>query len=169
MTTSARDSYLETQVHTATPQRLRLLLIEGALREARAGQAALAQSRQGDAVLALARCRDMVVELLSGIRDDDTSLVRQTLGIYAYLFSALAEVQQTRDLHQLAGIIRVLEEEQLTWQEVCLALPERIASQDQGEPVEEVAPQRVAPSLQDSYGPASSAPPAPISTVSIEA
>jgi flagellar protein FliS len=168
MTTSARDSYLETQVHTATGQRLRLMLIEEALRQARAGQAALAQSQQGDAVLALARCRDIVVELLSGIRETDTPVVRQTLGVYAYLFSALAEVQQSRDLHQLAGIIRVLEEEQLTWQEVCLALPERIVAKGEAAPVEEVAPQRVASSIQASYG-AAAALPAPVPTVSIEA
>ena len=39
MYASPRDAYLETEVTTATPQRLRLMLIEAAIRRARAAQA----------------------------------------------------------------------------------------------------------------------------------
>src|SRR5262245_21839879 len=118
MDRSAPDSYLETQITTATPQRLRLMLIEGALRQARFAGEAWREQRAEDALEALIRCRDIVAELLSGIRLDQSPLVQQTLGIYAFLFSALTEVQQSRDTHQLAGIIRVLEEERETWTEV---------------------------------------------------
>jgi flagellar protein FliS len=110
MDLSTRDAYLETQVNTATPQRLRLMLIGGALRHARGAQAAWQEGRADDATDALVRCRDIVAELLSGIREDDTPVVQQTLGIYAYLYSSLTELQQTRDPQQLAGLIRVLNE-----------------------------------------------------------
>ena len=40
MLPTPRDAYLETQVLTATPQRLRLMLIEGAIRKITAAQAA---------------------------------------------------------------------------------------------------------------------------------
>src|SRR5262245_20759171 len=126
MDLSARDSYLETQVNTATPQRLRLMLIGGALQQTRAAQAAWQENQPSAATAALVRCRDIVAELLSGIREDGSQLVQQTLGIYAYLYSSLTELQQTRDPHQLAGIIRVLEEEQQTWEEVCQRLPHRV-------------------------------------------
>ncbi|HZN35320.1 MAG TPA: flagellar export chaperone FliS [Pirellulaceae bacterium] len=165
MELSARDAYLETQVNTATPQRLRLMLIEGALRQAQLAKTAWQESRPAGAAAALIGCRDIVVELLSGISPGDTPLVRQTLGIYAYLYSSLTELQQSRDAHELAGIIRVLEEEQQTWQEVCLALPHRV---DTRAAVEERAPPRVGQALQPSYGgPAASS--APIASMSIEA
>jgi flagellar secretion chaperone FliS len=168
MDLSARDTYQQTQVNTASPQRLRLMLIDGALQQAQAAKAAWAESRP-DAAESLTRCRDIVVELLSSIRPDDTPIVRQTLGIYAYLFSALTELQQTRDPHQLAGIIRVLDEERETWQEVCLALPHRVAASVEHAAVEEVAPQRVAATFQSSYGTAFASPAAPLESLSIEA
>ncbi len=151
MTTTARNSYLDTQVHTATPQRLRLMLIEGVQRQVRAAESAWRDEGSDEAISALTRARDIVAELLSGIRPDTTPLVQQTLGIYAYLYSALTEVQHSRDAHQLAGILRVLEEERQTWQAVCCELPHRVEASDQAAPVEEVAPQRVAAAFEPSY------------------
>ena len=151
MTTIARDSYLEAQVHTATPQRLRLMLIEGAQRQVRAAEAAWREGRSDDTVSALIRARDIVAELLSGIRPDSTPLVQQTLGIYAYLYSALTEVQHSGDAHALPGILRVLDEERQTWQAVCCELPHRVEPLVDAAPVEELAPQRVAASMAPSY------------------
>ena len=165
----ARDSYLETQVNTATPQRLRLMLIGGALRHARGAQAAWQEARADSATDALLRCRDIVTELLSGIREDDSLLVRQTLGIYAYLFSSLTELQQSRDPHELAGIIRVLEEEHQTWEELCQVLPHRVVAIDQPAAAEELAPQRVAASMQPSYAGSFLPAAGPAESLSIEA
>jgi flagellar protein FliS len=151
MTTAARDSYLDTQVHTATPQRLRLMLIEGVQRQVRAAEGAWEDGRPSDAIAALIRARDIVAELLSGIRPDSTPLVQQTLGIYAYLYSALTEVQHSGDAHQLAGIHRVLEEERQTWQSVCTELPHRVEPMDDNMQVEELAPQRVAAAMAPNY------------------
>lgn len=169
MDLSAHDSYLETQVHTATPQRLRLMLIDGALRQARAAQQAWTEQRLNDAAESLIRCRDIVAELLSGIRIDKSPVVQQTLGIYAFVFSALTEVQQSRDTHQLAGIIRVLEEDRETWQQVCFELPHRVAPIDPSATQEELAPQRVASTFQPNYGGSFAAPSAPLESLSIEA
>jgi len=169
MDLSVREAYLEAQVNTATPQRLRLMLIGGALRLARGAQAAWQEARANDATDALVRCRDIVAELLSGIRHDDSPLVQQTLGIYAFLYSSLTELQQTRDPHQLAGIIRVLDEEHQTWEELCQVLPHRVVANGQPAAVEEVAPQRVAASMQPSYAGAYLPVPGPIESLSIEA
>jgi flagellar protein FliS len=166
MNLSTRDAYLETQVNTATPQKLRLMLIGGALRHARGAEAAWQSGRHDEAAQSLVRCRDIVAELLSGIREDGSALVQQTLGIYAYLYSSLTELQQSRDAHQLAGLIRVLDEEQQTWEEVCQQLPHRVVAIDQ--PAEEVAPQRVAASFAPSYS-AFAPPAAPAASLSIEA
>jgi len=165
----ARDAYLEAQVNTATPQRLRLMLIGGALRYAKSAQAAWQATRHDEAIDAIVRCRDIVAELLSGIREDDSQIVRQTLGVYAFLYSSLTELQQTRDPHQLAGILRVLEEEHETWEQVCQMLPHRVAAVDQPAAVEELAPQRVAANLQPSYGGAFVPATGPAESLSIEA
>jgi flagellar protein FliS len=168
MDLSPRDSYLETQVNTATPQRLRLMLIGGARWQTRAAQAAWQEDRPEAATEALVRCRDIVAELLSGIHEDGSPLVQQTLGIYAFLYSSLTELQQTRDPHQLAGIVRVLEEEQETWEEVCQRLPHRVVANDRPAKTEELAPQVVA-GIQPSYAGAFASPGSSAASLSIEA
>jgi len=125
MLTDTRDIYLELQVSTATPQKLRLMLIEAALRFARQ-TLELWRARDLDRALeTLIRTREIVSELMAGVETDASPLARQVGNLYAYLFSALTEAQQTRDEHQLAAVIRVLEEERETWRLLCEQLPDR--------------------------------------------
>jgi flagellar protein FliS len=153
MNPSARDAYLETEVATATPQRLRLMLIEAALRRTRQAETALAANQLDDARAALARSREIVGELLAGIQPDQSPVAKTVLGLYAYLLSTLTEIGQTRDAVQLAGVLRVLEEERETWQQVCLQLPDRpVAEHSAAAIAEELAPQRIGGELQGSYG-----------------
>jgi flagellar protein FliS len=140
---STSATYLETQVTTATPQRLRLMLIEEALRQARAVQDLWSQGEVAEGSATVARCREVISELISGIHPDQTAVAKRVLGLYLFLFSSLTEAQLTRDTHQLAGVIRVLEEERETWQEVCRTLPDRQVADPALAPKEELAPHRV--------------------------
>ena len=125
MLTETRDIYLELQVQTATPQKLRLMLIEGALRFARQTRDQWRAAQLDQALESLIRCREIVSELIAGIRPDQSPLASKVNGLYVYLCSALIEAQQTRDEHQLAAVIRVLEEERETWRQLCEQLPDR--------------------------------------------
>lgn len=125
MTTESRDIYFETQVQTATPQRLRLMLIDGALRFGRLTLELWQTGENERAVESLIRCREIVSELLSGVHADESSLARQVTALYGYLFAALTEAQQTQDSTLLAAVVRVLDEERETWQQVCEQLTDR--------------------------------------------
>jgi flagellar protein FliS len=151
MSLSPGDTYLETQIATATPQRLRLMLIEAALRKANAAQTAWQQGQEEAGLAAAQHCRNIISELISGIEPDKTPLARQVLGIYMFLFSALVEAQFARDADCLTDIIRVLEEELQTWQDVCEKMPERPVALPAA--AEEVAPQRVSDGWTPGYGP----------------
>jgi flagellar secretion chaperone FliS len=140
---SAQDTYLETQVATATPQRLRLMLIEEALRRARAARDLWISNEPVQGSDKVARCREVISELIGGINPDQTHVAKRVLGLYLYLFSSLTELQLTRDTHQMAGVIRVLEEERETWEEVCRSLPDRQMADATLAPQEELAPHRV--------------------------
>ena len=152
MNPSVRDAYIETQVLTATPQRLRLMLIEGALRRLRAAQAAWQAGNASEGVEAVSHCRGIVSELIAGIQPEQTPVAKQVLGIYMFVFSTLVEAQLTRDETRLGDIIRVLEEERTTWQAVCAQMPEPPVPT---RPEEEIAPQRVSERTAG-YGPSSS-------------
>ena len=155
MDPSAREAYVETQILTATPQRLRLMLVEGALRKVRAAQEAWREGNVLSGLEAIGQCRDIVAELIAGIQPEQAPIAKQVLGVYMFVYSTLVEAQFARDQGRLADIIRVLDEERVTWQEVCQRYPERIAPDSTAlGPVEELAPQRVAATLPGTYNPA---------------
>src|SRR5437762_7119194 len=106
MNSYARDAYLETQVTTATPQRLRLMLIDAALRRVRTAKQAWDEGQSDQALAAVSHCREIVAELIAGIRPDDSPLAKQVLGIYLFLFSAATEVQLAKDRNRLTDMIR---------------------------------------------------------------
>ncbi len=119
MNSSAHDTYLETQVLTAPPQKLRLMLIDAAIRRARQTIEAWDKDRHEDAFEHLTRCRAIITELLGSIKKDDSRLSGTVAGIYVFLFQTLTEAQHRRDRQKLAEVIRVLEIERETWQQVC--------------------------------------------------
>jgi len=104
---------------TATPQKLRLMLIDGAIRFA---NLTLSHWENGDhdaGFESIVRCRSIVSELLMTIKGDDNELARKVAGIYLFLFQHLTEAQLHRDADKLNQTLRVLEEERETWQSVC--------------------------------------------------
>ena len=119
-----RPAYLETQVHTASPQRLRLMLIEGAIRFAKRAQAAIAVGALEQVAEALERCRAIAAELLAGVRPDGTPLTRQVAGIYVFVIKQLTEAELRHDAGEIEEVISVLEIERETWQHVCENMPE---------------------------------------------
>src|SRR5215831_15801922 len=107
MLPTARDAYLETQILTATPQRLRLMLIEGAIRKVMAAQAANDAGNWEKASADLSYCRDIVTELIAGVDPGQTALGKEILSVYMFVYTTLVEAQFGRDGSQLVNILRV--------------------------------------------------------------
>ena len=68
----ARERYLEAQVMTATPQKLRLMLIEGAIQHARQALEFERLEQPEQRGKSISRCRAIVAELLGSIRPDQS-------------------------------------------------------------------------------------------------
>jgi flagellar protein FliS len=117
--TNPHDHYLESQILTASPQRLRLMLIQGALRQGQLTLEHWDRDAQLEAWEALARCRDIVEELLQSVRADASPLAKQVADLYVFLFQSLCEAQLNRNRQKVADVLRVLETESQTWQQVC--------------------------------------------------
>ena len=121
----ARDVYFETEIRTATPQKLRLMLIDGALRFARLAiecwdNPACQETRCN----ALGRCHDIVTELYASIHADEVPVGHQVKAIYQFLFRHLADAAVSQDCRKLQDVVNVLEEERETWRQLCEAMPE---------------------------------------------
>lgn len=130
-----RDAYLEAEVRTATPQRLRLMLIDGALRFGRKALDRWGDGQQSaESYEALARCRSIVAELAGSIRVDQP-LAKQVQDIQLFLFRQLAEAPTHNDPDRLRRVIEVLEVERETWRQLCEQMPDAPAKE---EPVQEI-------------------------------
>lgn len=153
---SPHDIYLETQVTTATPQRLRLMLIEAAIRQARRALEFWEAGRETDALDALTRCREIVGELLAGVKEAASPLAKQVLALYVFLLNTLTGAQFSRSREAVEAAIRVLEEDRQTWQLLC----EREVN---------VPPQSAAASTAEEFAPASLAGHFSTSSLSLDA
>jgi flagellar secretion chaperone FliS len=112
-------SYFETKILTASPQRLHLMLIEGAIRF---GQQASETLQRGDQVAAagpLLRMIDIVAELLAGVRHSQTELNQKLARVYMFLFCRISEAKINADQQALAEVLELLEFERQTWQMAC--------------------------------------------------
>lgn len=116
---STRNSYLESSVQTASPQKLHLLLIEGAIRFALQAK----QSAESGDVMAASkasdRCRKIVAEMLASVRSDQSEISKNLADIYLFLYRTLVDVQFREESSKLDDVLQVLEVERETWIQVC--------------------------------------------------
>jgi flagellar biosynthetic protein FliS len=117
---SLPQNYFETQVLTAPPQKLQLMMIEAAIRFGRLA-AGHWEADEGDrACEALIRAQQIVTELVNGLnRDESPQLAKKMAAVYLFVFRSLTEACQQRDRVKLDDALRVLEIERETWREVC--------------------------------------------------
>ncbi len=117
------DEYLESKVTTATPYQLHLMVIDGAIRYARAAQAALEQKNQAEARAALGQSRRYVSEILSGLEEKQMpEVVNRLRSIFVFVLRSLVQADLERNAQLVADALSILEFHRGTW----LALAERI-------------------------------------------
>jgi flagellar protein FliS len=120
MNPAPREEYLATQVMTAAPQKLQLMLIEAAIQAARRAQELLAGGWSHEVSAALQRSQTVVAQLLAGMaphRDDP--LVDRVSSVYSFIYRSLLQAGLQRDARALVDALSILELERETWQQVC--------------------------------------------------
>ncbi|MFT5525601.1 MAG: flagellar protein FliS [Pirellulaceae bacterium] len=120
----ARDQYLQHQVMSATPQKLHLMLIEGAIRFSRH---AIQLYEEGENIAAggkLGRARECVMEMLTGIRPTvEPELTKKVSSVYLFIFNSLTEAQMSEDVPKIHESLKVLDVERETWKLLCEQMP----------------------------------------------
>ena len=118
-----KRKYLETEVQTATPQKLHKMLLDGAVRFALTAKQAAHDGKDPETQAAFDRCRDIVSELLAGIRGKD-ELSEKVTGLYSFVLRSLIDIQQNYDEAKLIDVVEILEIERETWRLLCEKMPE---------------------------------------------
>jgi len=120
MQSSVRDNYLATEAMTAAPQKLQLMLIDGAIRFIQTARQHRQAGRDEQAGEAIVRCQEIVTELICGLNPTvQPELVRKIRGVYMFVFRTLTAAHVQNDDDQLAKALKILEIERDTWREVC--------------------------------------------------
>ena len=120
MPSSVRDSYLETEVMTATPQKLQHMLLDAAIRAIQKTKQLWADDRDEEACETLIRAQQIMSELLCGLnREIDSDLAKKVAAVYLFVFRSLMDASASKDVQKLDGALGVLEIERETWRKVC--------------------------------------------------
>lgn len=148
MAFDVNNPYFRTKVLTASPEQLRLLLIEGCIRFLRDGSAALERKDFEALYKSLTDARAILVELTTSLRREvDPELTARLESIYTYVLRLTVDGSFNKDPGKLAEAIALMEYDRETW----MMLMEKVA-QDRSAPAEAMAsgpgPSRPALSVQ---------------------
>jgi flagellar protein FliS len=114
------NEYLTAQVLTATPQKLHLMLIDGAIRFVQqAKQIWDDEARRHVREEALTRCVKISGEMLASIRSSALPAGKQFVAVYTWLFRTMTEAKLLGDQARLNEALELLFVERETWRLVC--------------------------------------------------
>ena len=115
--------YLDAAVRTASPARLRLMLIERAIDVASGLVSRWDQGQDLGANEQSIHLLDLLTELLNGVRSGNSppeqQLCQQVADLYVFLSKHLVEAEANNDVDSIKEIRVVLQTEAETWRSVC--------------------------------------------------
>ncbi|MBT4866091.1 MAG: flagellar export chaperone FliS [Planctomycetaceae bacterium] len=114
-----QNEYLESQVMTASPYRLHLMVVEAAIRHAVRAEQALADNDFETTHQALSDSRRFVGELITGLNEEEApELVGRLKALFLFAFRNLVEADLNQDVAKLDDALNVLKQHRDTWLEV---------------------------------------------------
>ena len=116
MTLDVNNPYLRTKVMTASPEELRLMLIEGAIRFLREGRNAMVQKEYEAQYEALSDAKNIVLELMGSMRHEIApELCANMENLYTYMYRTLVEAGLERDPKKVDEVVGLMQYERETW------------------------------------------------------
>lgn len=144
MSDSSANAYLRTRVLTASPEQLRLMLLDGAIRFLRQGRDGLAARNYEQSFDGFTKGRAIILELTNSMRHEVApDLCARLHGLYMFIYQLTIEASLEKDLAKADRAISMLEFERETWD---LAIQQLHAERASSAP-EAAAPARTALSI----------------------
>jgi len=112
----AQNEYLENQVLSASPKQLHLMVVDGAIRNARQAQLLIQENEFEAAHFALNKSRECVGELLAGLNPDPMPATIENLkALFLFVHRQLMRADLEHDEQNIADAISILEQYRETW------------------------------------------------------
>jgi len=109
-----REHYLETQVQTASPQELVLMLYDSAIKQGRIACRAIEKKEYEKSHLALVRMQDILRALIDGL-DHTIPLAQNLYALYDFMFQELVAANTKKDVQKVENILELLVDLRETW------------------------------------------------------
>ncbi len=101
---------------TASPEELRLLLLDGAVKFAKQALSGLEKTDHEMIYMGFTQCRDIVLELLNTIKTQPAPEIAQSMrDLYAFMYGELVRASTDGDQKRLKEVISLLEYDRETW------------------------------------------------------
>ncbi len=113
----AANPYLKTKIMTASPQELRLMLYEGAIKFCHQAKNSLAEENFEESYNALMRAQKIVLELSTSLKHEAAPQLCEKLGaLYTYIYRLLVDANIGRKAKPIDEALELLQYERQTWQ-----------------------------------------------------
>jgi flagellar protein FliS len=111
-----QDAFLRQEVESASPAKLRLLLLQKAHGLTFVIRDLWQKGRAFEAKQWVILIQDIFTELLSGVVDSKHQLAKQQSDLYVFLSKLIILADQNQDVHSLDSLAEILEIEKDTWE-----------------------------------------------------
>jgi len=116
MSIDINNPYFRNQVLTATPEKLRLLLLEGCIRFINQGRKGLQDKDYEQVYEGFSQAKDIVLELITAVdRDRAPELCARISSLYTFVFTRLTEASFEKNLAKADEALSIMEYERETW------------------------------------------------------
>lgn len=169
MTIDVNNPYFRTKVLTASPEELRLMLIEGSIRFMRAAREGLVEKNYEKSFTNFTNTKNIIMELMNTLRHDIApELCTRLDALYTFMFTTLTYASMERDVSKVDTVIELMEFERETW---LLLMEQRAEHRGAGDetpgPTPQAAPLKPA-TARDNYGPAGAPASRPSQALSVQ-
>lgn len=116
MGNSTPNAYLRTKVMTASPEELRLMLFDGAIKFAEQGRRGIEEKNPEQTFNGLTRAQDIVMELINTLKPEyDPELCEKLSALYTFIYSRLVSACTQRSITFVDEALNLLRYERETW------------------------------------------------------
>jgi flagellar protein FliS len=116
MNPQVAQNYLRTQVLTATPEQLQMMLYDGAIRFAEQARPALQNKNWETSYNMITKAQRIIAELISSLRPDVApDLCGKLAALYNYVYRQLVEANSHHKVEALDEAIKILRYQRETW------------------------------------------------------
>jgi len=125
------NPYFRTRVLTASPEQLRLILLEGAIHFVGIGREGLATKNYEKVYEGFSQSKAIVMELMNALRPEIApDLCSRLMSLYTYIYKLLIEASFEKSDPKAAEAAKLLEYERETW----TMLLDKLATEKTGAP-----------------------------------